>query len=72
MWRSDDGTLPNHDTQLARSDGLVDDIGRGCGLESNHLFDIDGDRVTNSDLQAELGKANALIVTKRTVGPSVA
>ena len=30
-----------------------------------HLFDVDGDRVTSTGLQAELGKANAKIVMAR-------
>ena len=32
------------------------------------LFDVDGDRVTSIPLQAELGKAKAIIVTRRAAG----
>jgi uncharacterized protein YdaU (DUF1376 family) len=67
MWRSDDGTLPNHDTQLARSGGVGPNNWWRVWPAIKHLFDTDGDRVTNTDLQAELGKANALLVTKRAV-----
>ena len=68
MWRSDDGTLPNDNTTLARSARVGREHWPRIWRGIQSLFDIDGERVTNSDLQAELGKANALIVTRRAVG----
>ena len=65
MWRADDGTLPNDPDVLAR----VSMVHRPTwakvwgGIKS--LFDVDGDRVTSTSLQAELGMANARIVTAR-------
>ena len=68
MWRSEDGTLPNNDAKLARSAGVGHNNWGRVWPAIKSLFDIDGERVTNPDLQAELGKANALIVTRRVVG----
>ena len=65
MWRSDDGTLPNDADQLARISkvGPLNWARVWKGIKS--LFEIDNGRVTSANLQAELGKANAKIVTKR-------
>ena len=67
MWRSEDGTLPNNDAKLARSAGVGSNNWMRVWPAIKSLFDIDGDRVTSTDLQAELGKANAIIVTKRAL-----
>jgi len=68
MWRSDDGTLPNDPDKLSRAAKVYRPRwGRvWSGIKS--LFDIDGDRVTNTDLQRELGMANAKIVMNRAAG----
>lgn len=64
MWRSEDGTLLNDPTTLAKvgkSPRHWKHVWDGIGP----LLEIDGDRVTAGWLQAELGKANARIVVKR-------
>ena len=65
MWRSEDGTLPNDADKLARV-GKVHPPRRAKVWEAiKTLFDVDGDRVTSKPLQAELGKANAMIVSRQ-------
>ena len=58
MWRTDADTLARvgkvHPPRWAKVWEAI-----------KSLFDVDGDRVTSAPLQAELGKANALIVTRR-------
>jgi uncharacterized protein YdaU (DUF1376 family) len=68
MWRSEDGTLPNDDDRLARSARVYRPHWHRIWSGIKDLFDIDGDRVTSTDLQADLGKANALIVMRRAQG----
>ena len=68
MWRSDDGTLP-HDEKLLRKIGKVHPpLWQRTWKAIESLFDIDGDRITSTHLQAELGKANAKIVVRRALG----
>jgi uncharacterized protein YdaU (DUF1376 family) len=57
MWRSEDGTLPNDDDRLARSARVYRPHWHRIWSGIKDLFDIDGDRVTSTDLQADLGKA---------------
>ena len=44
---------------------IIGKAGPKFGKQSSSLFDVDGDRVTSAPLQSELGKANALIVSRR-------
>jgi uncharacterized protein YdaU (DUF1376 family) len=68
MWLSEDGTLPNDPALLARVGGVYPPKWKRVWGAIKSLFDVDGDLVTNADLQAELGKANAIIVTRRAIG----
>jgi uncharacterized protein YdaU (DUF1376 family) len=65
MWKSHDGTLPNDGDVLAKIGRVHPPHWRRTWKVLKSLFDIDGERVTSTDLQAELGKANAKIVMKR-------
>jgi uncharacterized protein YdaU (DUF1376 family) len=65
MWKSDDGTLPNDGDVLAKIGRVHPPHWRRTWKAIQSLFDIPGDRLTSTDLQAELGKANAKIVMKR-------
>jgi len=65
MWKSDDGTLPNDGAVLAKIGKVHPPHWKRTWKALKSLFDIDGDRVTSADLQAQLGKSNALIVMKR-------
>ena len=65
MWRSEDATLSNNDKDLSRSAGAERKHWWQIWPAIESLFDIDGDRVTSTHLQAELGRANARIVMKR-------
>lgn len=65
MWRSDDGTLLNDEKLLMKVGKVHPPHWRQTWKAIGSLFDIDGERLTNTDLQAELGKANAKIVLKR-------
>jgi uncharacterized protein YdaU (DUF1376 family) len=65
MWRSDDGTLPNDADKLARVGKVPTYRWAKVWSAIKSLFDVDGDRVTSVPLQAELGKANAMIATRR-------
>ena len=65
MWRSQDGTLPHDADTLARVGKVHRPRWAKVWEAIKSLFDVDGDRVTSTPLQAELGKANALIVTRR-------
>lgn len=65
MWRSEDGTLPHDADTLARVGKVHRPRWAKVWEAIKSLFDVDGDRVTSAPLQAELGKANALIVTRR-------
>jgi uncharacterized protein YdaU (DUF1376 family) len=68
MWRSDDGTLPNDPTVLARVSKVNPPNWARTWKAIKSLFVVDGELVTNADLQVELGKANALLVLKRAQG----
>src|SRR5262245_15374983 len=68
MWRSDDGSLPNDDKGLSRSIGTDKRNWWRIWPAIKHLFDVDGDLVTNTHLQSELGKSNAIIVARRAAG----
>jgi uncharacterized protein YdaU (DUF1376 family) len=68
MWRSDDGTLPNDADTLARVGKVHKPRWAKVWGVIKSLFDIDGDRVTSASLQRELGKANAIIVSRRAAG----
>ena len=68
MWRSDDGTLPDDAEMLTRISKVHPPHWNRTWKAIKSLFDIDGDRVTSTALQAELGKANAIIVTRRATG----
>jgi uncharacterized protein YdaU (DUF1376 family) len=68
MWRSGDGTLSNNDKDLARSAGAERKHWWQIWPAIESLFDVDGDRVTSTHLQSELGRANARIVMKRAAG----
>jgi uncharacterized protein YdaU (DUF1376 family) len=68
MWRSDDGTLPDDAEMLTRISKVHPPHWNRTWKAIKSLFDIDGDRVTNPDLQRELGMANAKIVTNRAAG----
>ena len=68
MWRSDDGTLPNDDKALSRSAGAHRKHWWQIWPGIKHLFDVDGDLVTSTHLQSELGKSNAIIVARRAAG----
>jgi uncharacterized protein YdaU (DUF1376 family) len=68
MWNSKDGTLPNEPDVLARASRVHPPNWERTWKAIKSLFDIDGDRVTSTELQAELGKANARIVLKRAAG----
>ena len=65
MWRTEDGTLPHDADTLARVGKVHRPRWAKVWGAIKSLFDVDGDRVTSASLQAELGKANALIVTRR-------
>ena len=65
MWRADDGTLPTDAVKLTRCGKVYPPRWSRVWSAIKHLFDVDGDRVTSVELQAERGKANALLVTKR-------
>jgi uncharacterized protein YdaU (DUF1376 family) len=65
MWRTEDGTLPNDADKLARVGKVHRPRWEKVWEAIKSLFDVDGDRVTSKPLQAELGKANALIVSRR-------
>ena len=65
MWRSEDGTLPNDVATLARVGKVPQYRWAEVWNSIKSLFNVDGDRVTSTSLQAELGKANAKIVVKR-------
>lgn len=66
MWRSDDGTLPHDADHLARAGKVYHRQNWSRIWKAiKSLFDVDGDRVTSAPLQSELGKANALIVSRR-------
>jgi uncharacterized protein YdaU (DUF1376 family) len=65
MWRTQDGTLPNDADTLARVGRVHRPRWEKVWNAIKSMFDVDGDRVTSTALQAELGKANALIVTRR-------
>jgi uncharacterized protein YdaU (DUF1376 family) len=68
MWRSDDGVLPNDDRGLSRSAGTDRRNWLRIWHGIKHLFDVDGDLVTSAHLQSQLGKSNAIIVTRRAAG----
>jgi uncharacterized protein YdaU (DUF1376 family) len=65
MWRSDDGTLPNDEATLAKVGKVHPPRWVKVWAAIKHLFDIDADRVTSVPLQQQLGKANAIIVSRR-------
>ena len=65
MWRSEDGTLQHDADTLARVGRVHRPRWARVWGAIKHLFDVDGDRVTSVPLQAELGKANALIASRR-------
>jgi uncharacterized protein YdaU (DUF1376 family) len=65
MWRSDDGTLPHDADTLAHIGKVPRYRWKKVWAAIGRFFDVDGDRVTSAALQAELGKANALITMKR-------
>jgi uncharacterized protein YdaU (DUF1376 family) len=65
MWRSEDGTLEHDADTLARVGRVHRPRWARVWGAIKHLFDVDGDRVTSVPLQAELGKANALIASRR-------
>ena len=69
MWRSDDGTLPNDDTKLARSGrswspALVADV----VCHPNICSTLTATGSPTPTFKPSLGKANALLVTRRAVG----
>jgi uncharacterized protein YdaU (DUF1376 family) len=68
MWRSNDGTLPNDAEMLTRVSKVHPPHWKRVWKAITSLFDIDNGRVTSIWLQAELGKANAIIVTRRAAG----
>jgi uncharacterized protein YdaU (DUF1376 family) len=68
MWRSQGGLLPNDDVILARCGRVERKRWWQVWPSIKSLFDVDGENVTSTHLQAELGKANARIVTKRALG----
>jgi uncharacterized protein YdaU (DUF1376 family) len=68
MWRSQDGTLPHDADTLARVGKVHPPRWAKVWEAIKSLFDVDGDRVTSAPLQAELGKAKAIIVTRRAAG----
>jgi uncharacterized protein YdaU (DUF1376 family) len=65
MWRSDEGTLPNDEATLAKVGKVHPPRWVKVWAAIKHLFDIDADRVTSVPLQQQLGKANAIIVSRR-------
>ena len=68
MWNTKDGTLPNDTAALSRAGRVTPNNWRRTWQPLKPMFDIDGDLVTSADLQAERGKANALIVSRRAAG----
>src|SRR5262245_16936480 len=68
MWRSHDGTLSNDEIHLARSARVYRPRWNRIWTGIKHLFDVDGERVTCTNLQAELGRANAKTVIRQAMG----
>jgi uncharacterized protein YdaU (DUF1376 family) len=67
MW-IDGGSLPNDEKRLARIAKLPLDKWRKIAPEIMELFEIEGDRITDSELRQELQKTLSLIEKRRSAG----
>ena len=68
MWSSPDGTLPNEPIKLRRITGVARNQWKSVFAAIAPRLLIEGDRITQKRLQAELGKTKAKTLIRRAAG----
>jgi uncharacterized protein YdaU (DUF1376 family) len=68
MWRSEDGTLSDNPETLGRLTGVHAPRWPGVWRSINAFISIDGGKLTNDGLRAELAKAKAITAVRQATG----